>query len=157
MCIISHNYWEEFKGSLAGWFWLRVPHDEQSSWQLRLQSSESMAGTGGSTSEQAHPHGSWLEHSVPCHLGQPTELLTTWQITSSRMNDPRERGEAQCVLGPSFWSFPLSLLLHAMVETLRTWPELEYPLPGRFTHMTVDGKLVSLAMALPEVCFWHSS
>lgn len=76
---------QEFRSSLAGWFWLGVPHEVPLKCALGLQSREGLSGAGGFTSRMVPSQGCWS----PQHC---LSVLTAWCLTFSRPSDPRGQG-----------------------------------------------------------------
>lgn len=82
-----------------------------------------------------------LETSVFCHVGLFVGLLTTWQPTSPRINDPKEKKAEEtqdrscCLLSPNPKSDIPSLLLNAIGHAKQIW----YTVGGDYSRERVPG------------------
>lgn len=75
---------QEFRSSIAGWFW------------LRFQSFEGLAGAGAAASNLACD-GCWQEALLLCHVDLSLSVLASCQLAASRVRS-RENKEGPTVL-----------------------------------------------------------
>lgn len=66
---------QEFRNSLAGYFWVKVSHKIASRCWPEPWPPEGMSGAGGSTSKLVHSHGCWQEAPVPYYMSLFIGLL----------------------------------------------------------------------------------
>lgn len=87
---------QKFWSSVAGRFWLRVPHEAAGRCQLGLPSSHGLTGPGGSALKPVHLHGrrvaaGYRQGLSPSCQGS-VSILTSWQQASHRADlSPRKR------------------------------------------------------------------
>ena len=92
---------QEFRNSLADWFWHRFLMKFLSRWSQELHLSEGLTVAGGSAPKTVLPHGAgcWHGTSVAPHVDLSICLgtFTTWCLDSPTERDPREHGESHNV------------------------------------------------------------